>query len=465
MFWLWLACAPKRELPPPRIDVQPYREMIDWQSVGDEAADLLSRYIQVDTVNPPGNETDGALFLAGVLEQAGIASEIIESAPGRGNLIARLEGSGEEPPLCLLSHIDVVTSDAQHWSKAPLSGEIEQGMVWGRGALDMKGMGIMELMTVLLLKRNGVPLNRDVILIAVADEEVGGTGMQHLIDHHWKKLGCSHVVNEGGLGLKGIFFDEQNVYPISVGEKGSVWLKLKATGAPGHGSTPRPNEAPQQIIDAIAAIQHRQLNPVIHPAMVELFIEAGHHNGGLMQPLFTNGWLRNSILRPRLMENPLMRASMLNTMHLTGFGDANKPNVVPSESFAVLDCRIQPEVVPEEFIEQVRSIVGPNIEVEVISSNRGSLSPWDDPFYHALARYAIQGEADAVAGPVVSVGYTDSNKLRPLGVHAYGFMPALLSAEDMEGFHGNNEQLSVENLRLGTQKLYSAVVEVSAIQR
>ena len=155
---------------------------------------------------------------------------------------------------------------------------------------------------------------------------------------------------------------------------------------------------------------------------------------------------------------------MLNTMHLTGFGDANKPNVVPSESFALLDCRIQPEVEPEEFIEQVRSIVGPNIEVEVISSNRGSLSPWDDPFYHALARYAVQGEPAAVAGPVVSVGYTDSNKLRPLGVHAYGFMPALLSAKDMEGFHGNNEQLSVANLRLGTQKLFSAVVEFSAVQ-
>ena len=159
-----------------------------------------------------------------------------ESSPGRGNLIARLEGDGTEKPLCLLSHIYVVTAEPEKWpaEQQPLSGSISDGYVWGRGALDMKGMGIMELMTVLLLKRQAVPLKRDVILIAVADEEVGGEGIQYLVNNYWDYLDCGQLINEGGLGLKDMLLKDKRFIPSLLG-KSSLWLKITAHGEAGHG--------------------------------------------------------------------------------------------------------------------------------------------------------------------------------------------------------------------------------------
>jgi acetylornithine deacetylase/succinyl-diaminopimelate desuccinylase-like protein len=172
--------------------------------------------------------------------------------------------------------------------------------------------------------------------------------------------------------------------------------------------------------------------------------------------------LRDLIIKPKLMDNPITRAAIINTVHLTGLGGENEPNVVPSEVYAILDCRLQPGVVPEEFVADLRQMVGPKIRFEVLTANPGNLSEWDDPLYHALARYAVEGEPNSIAGPVISVGYTDSNYLRPLGVRAYGFEPVVLTAAEMEGFHGHNERISKKNMEDGLRKLFSAVVEVSA---
>ena len=211
---------------------------VDWPAAGEEAARVLSGYLAIDTRNPPGNESAGARYLAALLAREGIASQLVEHAPGRSSLIARVRGTGAAPPLCLLSHIDVAEANAGEWpaDKGPLSGRIEGGMVWGRGALDMKGMGAIELMTLLWIKRLEVPLRRDLILLAVADEEVENRGMQELVERRWKQLGCSHLVNEGGLGLKGGLFPGQTVFAISVAEKGVLWLKMIARGQGGHGS-------------------------------------------------------------------------------------------------------------------------------------------------------------------------------------------------------------------------------------
>ena len=466
MNWLFLtACLSKSmQLPPPLMDTTPIERAIDWASVGPEATNILQGYVQVDTTNPNGNETRGAEYLGEILAKEGIEYEIHESSANRGNLIARLPSTGEpeQGPLCMLSHIDVVTAETEKWKEDPLSGVIKEGYLWGRGTLDMKGMGVMELMTMLLLKRQAIPLKRDVILLAVADEEIGGEGVRYLADNYWDYLNCEHVVNEGGLGLHDMMFEGQTVYPISVAEKGSVWLKMVASGEPGHGSTPRPNEAPKYLLEAIETLTGRDLEPSLSGPIDQFVINIGGHKGGVYGLVLRNPLLRNTLVKKQMLDNPITRAAIINTVHVTGFGGQNEPNVVPSEVYAILDCRIQPDVEPDEFIASLEEMVSEHIRFDVISASTGSSSPIEDPFFYALARQAVRGEENAVAGPVVSVGYTDSNYLRPLGVKAYGFVPVALTAEDMEGFHGHNEKLSVENIQNGTKKLFLSVLEVSA---
>lgn len=435
---------------------------INWKDVNKESTDILSAYLQVDTTNPPGIETNGTQFLAEILDKEGIEYAVYESSPNRGNLVARIRGSGEEQPICLLSHIDVVSVEAEKWSKPPFSGIVEDGYIWGRGALDMKSMTVMELMTMLLLHRMQIPLRRDVILLAVADEEVGGEGIQFLRDNHWGDIGCSHVINEGGLGLHDMMFAGQTVYPISVGEKGNVWLKMIAMGEPGHGSTPRPNEAPVYLLDAIDRLKQRDLDPTFSLELEQLVVNIGGDKGGATGFVLRNHFLRNHLVLPKMMENPITRASLINTVHITGLGGEKQPNVVPSEVYAILDCRIQPDVDPQEFIQYLQSLVGEHIRFEVIEARKGSISSTTDPLFEALMYYATAGEENSVAGPVISVGFTDSNYLRPLGVQAYGFVPISLTAEEMAGFHGHNEKISIEDLEDGTRKLFSSVFAVSA---
>jgi len=451
--------------PPVMYDVKPVVSQIDWNSVQKEATALLQGYIQTDTTNPPGNELAGAEFLAKILDAHGIENEILMSDQNRGNLVARLRGSGKEKPLCLLSHIDTVTYEAEKWTHPPLSGHLDaEGFIWGRGALDMKSMGIMELVSMLLLKRQNISLNRDIILLAVADEENGGTGMRYLVENHWDSLDCGSLINEGGLGLKDAIFPGQNIYPISVGEKGNVWVRVVAKGESGHGSTPRPNEASAKLLTALERIQKHQNPTTIYPIFAQFLANIGTHKGGISSFVMRQPMLRDWLVKPKLEANPLTKAAMMNTIHLTGFGGFNRPNVVASEVFAQFDCRLLPGTDPQEFLAELKELVGPDVELDVLAARAGNQSAVNDPLYYALARYAVEDEDNAVAGPVISVGFTDSIYVRPKGTRAYGFMPVLLDEHEMKGFHGVNERLSQENLVRGTKKLYSAILEVVAEQ-
>lgn len=198
---------------------------------------FLSDLIRINTTNPPGNETAAANFIAQYLSNEGFKTEVIESAPSRGSVITRLKGSGEKPNLLLLSHIDVVAANPAEWTIDPFAGTVREGYVYGRGAYDMKGMTAIEVLTLLLLKRNNIPLKGDIVLAATADEEKGGEeGAGYLLKHHKEKLWCPYVLNEGG-GLA-IPQKKRNVYPVQTAEKGILWLRIKAKGTPGHGSTP-----------------------------------------------------------------------------------------------------------------------------------------------------------------------------------------------------------------------------------
>jgi acetylornithine deacetylase/succinyl-diaminopimelate desuccinylase-like protein len=461
-------CAYPLPEPAPPPDLRGWLERVEWRVAGDEAARVLAGYLRVDNQNPPGNETQGARYLAAVLAREGIKSEILEHLPGRGSLVARLEGSGEEKPICLLSHIDTATSEPAEWpaGKGPLSGNIdEEGMIWGRGALDMKGMGAIELMTLVWLKRLEVPLRRDVVLLAVADEEVGNGGMRFVMEKHWDRIGCSHMVNEGGLGLKDGLFKGQTVYAISVAEKGVMWVTMTVRGEGGHGSTPRPGHTPRVLIHALGRLLKRVPEARIHPSLQELFARVGEHRGGVSGFVLKRPTLVRWLAMDKLLGRPGTRAALVDTVNITVLDTGgNQPNVVPTTARARLDIRLLPDTKPGQVLAELRRLVGkdPRIRFEQSHHWPSLESSRDDPFYRALARHAVAGRENAVAGPVLSIGFTDSLFARQRGVRAYGLVPFEVDEDEAKTMHAPEERVSVANVRRGLRVLLGAVIEVSA---
>jgi acetylornithine deacetylase/succinyl-diaminopimelate desuccinylase-like protein len=279
----------------------------------------------------------------------------------------------------------------------------------------------------------------------------------------WEKVGCSHVINEGGMGLYDALVDGQAVYPISVAEKGHLWVKVVARGTPGHGSTPRPDEAPARLVAALERLADRRARPDVRPAIHELLRRVGREAGGITGAVLRSGALRGALVRPRLMANPVTRATITNTAHATGFSGALQPNVVPSEVTAIFDCRMLPGVTADALIAELRRIVAdPLVDFQVISTLEGNESPWDDPLFDALERNLVDGRDHVVVGPFISIGSTDSQLLRPLGVRAYGIAPFLVDADHLQTMHGDDERIPVTELRDGLRRFFGAVVEFSS---
>jgi acetylornithine deacetylase/succinyl-diaminopimelate desuccinylase-like protein len=443
-----------------------WRDRVDWPAAGEEAVALLQAFLRVDTTNPPGLETRGAEFLRERLANDGIESEIIEFAPGRGSLIARVKGDGSAPPLCLVSHLDVVGADAKRWPEGtgPLSGALAGGFVWGRGALDMKGMGALETMTVALLKRLRVPLRRDVVLLAVADEEVGNLGMEHVATHVWDKVGCSHAVNEGGIGMRDLLVKGQTVFAISVAEKGLLWARLVAQGPSGHGSTPVPGRAPEKLLIALDKLAKRDTGPRLHPSLRTLLAGVGAQAGGFTGFVLQRPTLVDWFVTGKLLDTPATRAGITDTIQVTGLhGAGESPNVVPSETGATLDCRLLPGTTPAAMQAEVLRLTDAarnGLSLQVIHAAEANESPVADPLFHALAKAAVEGRSDAIAGPVLSPGYTDSLRLRAQrSVRAYGFVPFEIDQALAATMHGENERVPVQEVHRGLRRLFTAVVE------
>lgn len=441
---------------------------VDWPAAGAEAVQVLQAYLRVDTQNPPGHETLGTDFLAAELQKDGLASRVVEFEPGRGSLIARLPAtvpSGEKP-LCLLSHVDVVPAEAATWptDTGPLSGALVDGVLWGRGALDMKGLGVLELQVFRLLARTHVPLTRDVLLLAVADEEVGEGGMRLLTQTLWSELDCGEVLNEGGIGVRDVVAPGLVSFAISVGEKGVLWAELVATGEAGHGSTPAPGRAPERLQQALERLAARKVTPQLSAAMYETLRRTGEKLGGFQGFVMQRPALVDAFAVSKLLAKPSTRASITNTCQVTGFdGRGSSPNVVPSEVKAILDCRVLPGVAPEVLQHELEALVAdvPGVSLRVLHAFPGGESPVDDPLFDALARRAVEGRDDAVAGPVISPGYTDSILARRLGAHAYGFVPFVVSQEELGTMHGRHERVRVSDVERGLQVLFGAVVDVA----
>jgi acetylornithine deacetylase/succinyl-diaminopimelate desuccinylase-like protein len=451
----------------PPAHVARWRAQVDWEASQAETVALLSAYLQVDTRNPPGMEEVGASFLGARLDAEGIPWALLPHSEGRASLVARLNATNPTAgPLCLVSHLDVVGWEDERWpaDRGPLSGAIVEGSIWGRGALDMKGMGALELQTMILLKRLQVPLSRDVVLLALADEEVANVGAREAVDRYWDQIGCSHAINEGGLGVKDAIFDGESVHGVSVAEKGILWVELIATGRAGHGSTPYPGEAPDRLRDAMVAIDRMRARPVFDETMLDLLDAIGRTHGGATGAVLRSPFLVRTLARKKLMNEPATRAILTDTIHLTGVYGAVAPNVVPSEARAMYDCRLRPGTTPGAMLERLREATAhvDGVRFEVISAAESSASPTDDPLFRALVRYAVEGRPAAAAGPLLSVGYTDSMDLRRKGVRAYGYVPFEVTAEDAETMHGHGERVPVSEVGSGLERLFSVVVDVAA---
>lgn len=438
---------------------------IIWTDVGRDTARLLSLYIQIDTTNPPGNERKSADFLEGFLSSRSVPSAIYTPAPGRANLLAKLEGDGSEGPIMLLHHMDVVPANTERWAAEPFSGTLADGHVMGRGAIDDKGLGVMQLMAFGLLKDSGVTLKRDVLMLAVSDEELGGKcGAQWMVKNHWPDIQCEFVWDEGGTGTLGIMGDRP-VFAVSVAEKRGMIAKLTANGAGGHGSFSA-NSPLSQMVSALNRLKTSQW-PVQFGEVTKLFLR----NVSETQS-FPSSWLvRNASMPPlrsfmakKLASIPAVDAMLRDTVTVTSVQSGTGMNVAPDSASATLDVRLLPTTEKSEFLRKLKSVLGDDsilIESTELPPKIGS-SALDSEFYEALTRVIYRRVPQSIVTPIQTPVGTDSRFFRQKGAQAYGLLPAVLAQADLDTMHGVDERISIANLELGTRIIYETLLELCA---
>ncbi len=440
------------------IGALPARAQTAAGDLPDQAVAWLQQYIQINTINPPGNEIAGARFLAAILETEGIPYEIVESAPGRGNIWARLAG-GDAPSLVLLHHIDVVPADPTYWTTDPLSGEIRDGVLHGRGALDTKGLGIVHLAAFLGLHRSGVALDRDVIFMATADEEAGGHfGVGWLVEHRpelFRDVG--YVLNEGGGGS---VVDGRVQVSVEVTQKVPYWLRLTSIGQPGHGSRPQVATSVTHLVAALDRLREHEFETRVVPA-VDMYFRG---LAAAMPPKWQSRYAdMGSALREPGVAAELLRdhashyGLTRNTCSITRLGASDKINVVPTEAWAELDCRLLPDQDPDEFLAELGGVLGHDVGVETMMGFTAAASSAETGLFRTIEDVTRTHFPDASVVPSVVAGFTDSHFLRDLGITAYGYNPFAVPREDSAGVHGNNERLSVENIRRGVVVMLDVV--------
>jgi len=432
------------------------------QTLEDEAVGWLQQYIQIDTINPPGNEARAVDFLAEIFETEGIAYETVESAPGRGNIWARLEG-GDAPGLILLQHSDVVPANEEFWTIPVLSGAIRDGFILGRGARDMKGLGTLQLATFLALHRSGVALNRDIVFMATADEEAGGFyGVGWLIENRPEIFeGTGILLNEGGGASR---VGQQTVFSVEVTQKVPVWLRLYAIDTPGHGSSPRTNSSVTRIIRSLNTILENPFKPRIIGPVADYFSQlavsmdeewASYYadiSAAIEQPGFVE-----KLHETRPSHNSLIR----DTCSITRMSGSSKINVVPPTAWAELDCRILPDKPPELFISELNELIQhTGVEIQTIMAFTPAISDTNTRLFEAINSVTQELHPGSRVLPSVSTGFTDSHFTRDLGIISYGFNPLITNNGEHTGVHGNDEQVGEAAFRRAVGDYYAVVRNV-----
>ena len=441
---------------PPAGPAGPTGPVIDWPAVHAEALDILVRYLRIDTSNPPGREAPAARFLGRLLEAEGIACEYLETAPGREIVVARLRATQPDGggALMLCNHLDVVPAEPEHWVVPPFAGTVWDGRVYGRGAVDMKGAGVMQLVAFLLARRAGLPLRRDLLFCAVPDEEASGTyGMAWLCEHRPDLVDVEFQINEGGTGLTDFAGAPAQLFTVSTSEKEMCWLRLRAHGSVGHASLPHTDNAVAHLVRALARLESWERPLAFTP---ETRVRVERLAGVGLRPAAED----LPALEAALTRDPAIHALFTHTLNSTMLSAGVKTNVVPASAEAMVDCRLLPGTSREQWLEQVRArIDDPRIELEFTLPDEPPLvtADWDTELFRVIEAVVTGAVEGAVVTPALLWGGTDSRFLRRRGVAAYGFIPCLLSPEERAGFHAHNEFLTVDNLHMGCELMYEVV--------
>ena len=437
---------------------------MDWNQLSNEATRYLQEYIRIDTVNPPGNEVKGARFFGKIFDKESIPCEIFEPAPGRGSILATLKGSGEKKPILLLSHIDVVPTEKQHWEVDPFEAIIKDGYLYGRGALDDKSMGIVEMMVLLILKREKVALKRDILFLATGDEETGGKwGIEWLMETVPSLKKAEYAFNEGSY----IICDETGAparYELSNGQKVLFQLKLKAKGTSGHASMPIPDNSNVKLVRGLEEVTKWETPFHVLPMVKEYFSKIAPKQSPEDRTYFEDveKGLSNPAFVKQLTSNPIYNAMVRDTISLTTLQAGTKVNVIPSESTATLDCRILPDTSKENFLKEIKKRLGNEIEIEVISESEPvPPSSLDTDLFRAIQAFAERNDPDCPVVPHLLSGATDGRFLREKGIITYDLCPFRLTDKELLRIHGHNERISLENLKFGMRFMTEIIRDVA----
>lgn len=464
----WLVLASNAPLGPPKVQSKPVELKIDWAAVEKESTEVLQGLLQIPSVNPPGNEEVAARYLAKICEREGIEHQVIRTANARALLWAKLPGKSDKEALCLTNHIDVVPADPRVWKEGigPFSGKLVDDRIYGRGALDMKGFTVMQLMTMVLIKRHKLPLERDLLYLALPDEEAGGkVGARWVVKKRPDLVkNVKYMWNEGGLGLKTMKGLSKPVFGLMHAERGVLWIQLKVKGPGGHGSTAPAGNAPARLYEALKRILENQdgLQPTeITRRQFATMAQGADFPNSFFLARFGHP-LVNPLLDPVFKKQRFLKAVTRNTRTLTCLEAGRKVNVVPAFASAKVDIRLLPGVDPGAYLDQIKKdIADLDIEVVIISSKESTSTPIDTPFFDIIRSTVERLNPGAMTAPLLSPGGTDSAYFRGMGIQCYGLIPALFSKDELDGFHSADEFITKEALLQGTRATFEASVNYS----
>ncbi|MFT3694520.1 MAG: M20/M25/M40 family metallo-hydrolase [Kofleriaceae bacterium] len=443
-------------------------------SLADDAKRLCQQLLQIDTTNPPGNERVAAELVVANLREVGLEPEMLEGAPLRTNVVVRHRGTGKKPPLLLTAHLDVVEADPSKWDVPPFSGREHEGCLWGRGAIDMKNMAAMCVAILRRLAATNTKLDRDIIFAAVADEEAGcDLGSRFLVENHRAKVEAEYAIGEsGGFSLH---LGDSTIYPIQVAEKGFVWIKARITGEPGHGSMPRRDSVVTKLGESLAKLGGASM-PVHTTKYVTDFIDAIRaRQPGLIQPLV------KLLARPQLLARVAkmlpgvsvarsFSALLSNTAAATVVRAGNKTNVIPGLAEFEIDGRTLPGQSDEDLLRELREVLGPDVELEVMKSAPPIVTePIESEVFDIIKRQINTREPDASVVPYMIPGFTDAKYFTQMGARWYGFSPVKIEKGSgirfADMFHGHNERVPVAGLAWGVDVLDAVVREIAGQPR
>ena len=408
---------------------------LDWPAVENHAVELLQKYVRIRSINPPADTHETAALLAEEFKAAGLEAKVYTSASGgRTNLLVRLPGKDRSRrPLLLLNHMDVVPVDASRWKLDPFGASIQDGVMWGRGTLDMKSVGVMQLTSMILLKQQGIMPPTDILFLATCDEESDGRyGAGWMIENHWDELNPEYVLDEGAFASSDFYSPGKTVFGVSVGDKQVVWLKVRALGTAGHASQPIPDNANDILLRAIEKAKEFPASTRPNPVITQMKQELGE-----------------------FASNKFMNAAQQNTMSLTtlrsGVGDPPKVNVIPSVAEATLDCRLLPGQNAAEFVSEIKARVNdPRVSFELLShpADPGP-SRTNTPLFATIQRAILHAHPEAKVIPVIVPWGTDNQKFRLRGVVGYGVVPMKIDLATLATMHSDSERIPLDQFKTG----------------